>query len=190
METKETKSESAKESKKSGGFKIRPLYIFAAIAFIAILGIIYIASAPASPSVVAVGDTINVSYTGTFINGTVFDSNVGKTPLQFTVGSGLMISGFDHAVVGMHVNEEKTVTLTANEAYGEIDPTLFVQVPANTFKNQTVQTGMVIERTANEQQQRGTVTAVNATTITIDFNPPLAGHTLVFAIKVLTIQKG
>ena len=70
------------------------------------------------PAVVAaVGDTVNVTYTGMFDNKTVFDTNVNGTPLTFTVGAGQMIPGFDAAVRGMKVNEEKTVTIPADQAY-------------------------------------------------------------------------
>ena len=65
------------------------------------------------------GDTVDVFYTGTFTNGTVFDSNVGGQPLQFTVGSGQVIPGFDQAVLGMKLKESKTVTIPANDAYGQ-----------------------------------------------------------------------
>jgi FKBP-type peptidyl-prolyl cis-trans isomerase 2 len=191
METKETNGvNETKESKKSEGFKIRPLHIFAIIALVLIAGVFYMAINNAAAPVVSAGDTINVSYTGTFANGTVFDTNVGKQPLQFTVGTGQLIKGFDEGVVGMHLNEEKTITIPANEAYGEVNPALFVQVPTNAFKNQTMQVGMIVGRTANGQQEQGVVSAVNASVVTVNFNPPLAGHTLIFTIKVLSIHKG
>ena len=146
---------------------------------------------PAPVSVVAAGDIVNVSYTGTFTNGTVFDSNVGGHQLQFTAGAGQLIKGFDDAVIGMRLGEEKNVTIPVNEAYGEINPALIVSVPSNTFGNHTVQVGSIIRRSLNNTQvQQGVVTAVNATNVTVDFNPPLAGQTLIFQIKVLSIKKG
>lgn len=177
---------------KSTGIKIKPVYILViAVLAIIILGVAYLVTNNVAGPTVAVGDTINVSYTGTFTNGTVFDSNVGKQPLQFTVGSGELIEGFDQGVVGMHLNEQKTITIPANEAYGEINPALMVQVPSSSFGNKTVQVGMtVVSTTASGQQEQGTVIAVNETTVTVDFNSPLAGQTLIFTIKVLSIQKG
>ena len=126
------------ETNESVGFKIKPPHIFAVIALVLLLGVIYLAINNTSASAVAAGDTINVSYTGTFTNGTVFDSNVGKSPLEFTVGAGQLIAGFDKGVIGMKVDEEKTITIPINEAYGEINPALMVQVPSNAFGNQTV----------------------------------------------------
>ncbi|MEM5804239.1 MAG: FKBP-type peptidyl-prolyl cis-trans isomerase [Candidatus Aenigmatarchaeota archaeon] len=67
---------------------------------------------------VAKGDTVSVYYTGTFVNGTVFDSNVGGRALTFRAGMGQMIPGFDNGVIGMKMNEEKTLTLPPEQAYG------------------------------------------------------------------------
>lgn len=65
-----------------------------------------------------VGDTIKVHYTGTLDNGTVFDSSIGREPLQFTIGQGKMIPGFDKGVVGLNLSESKTITIPADQAYG------------------------------------------------------------------------
>lgn len=176
------------ETDKKTGFRINPLYILAIVVLVGV--VIYVALGYTSGPVVAIGDKINVTYTGTFTNGTVFDSNVGKQPLTFMVGSGSMIKGFDEGVVGMKLNEEKTITIPATEAYGEINPALIVEVPANTFGNQTMEVGSGVVRTVNGQQEQGVVTAISKTNVTLDFNPPLAGQTLIFKIKVTSIQKG
>ena len=170
--------------------KLSKVHIAAiAIVLIAAVAVVYMVVSNAGP-VVTNGDTIKVYYTGTFTNGTVFDSNVGKSPLQFTVGSGQVIPGFDNGVIGMKVNEERTITIPANEAYGEINPALITVVPLATFGNQTVEVGMGVGKTVNGQQISGVITAVNKTDATIDFNPPLAGKTLVFNITILSIKKG
>jgi peptidylprolyl isomerase len=170
--------------------KIQQSYVIGAVVLVALLVIAYLAVGRGPVPVVAMGDNITVSYTGTFLNGTVFDSSVGKAPLQFIVGAGQMIPGFDHGVIGMSLNEEKTITIPANQAYGSVNPALYVSVPSNTFGNMTMQVGMVIRRSTNGLQQQGVVTAVNATNVTIDFNSALAGKTLVFKIKILSIKKG
>ena len=175
------------EHEKKSGFKIKPLYAAVAVlAIIVIIAGIYLATN--TNQVVKLGDTVNVTYTGTFANGTVFDSNVGGQPLQFTVGSGQVIVGFDNAVVGMKVGENKTITLLPQDAYGEVNSSLIIGVPANAFGSQTVEKGMQV---SNPQSgQRGIITEVNKTNVTIDFNPPLAGKTLIFAIKILSIKTG
>jgi FKBP-type peptidyl-prolyl cis-trans isomerase 2 len=176
----------ANESK---GIRINPMYVVAIVVVVVIALCAAYLVLGASP-VVAAGDIINVSYTGSFTNGTVFNSNVGGTPLQFTVGAGQLIEGFDQGVVGMHLNEQKTITIPVNEAYGEVNPALIVPVPSNSFKNQTMQVGMTVSTISDGQQEDGIVTAVNKTTVLVDFNSPLAGKTLVFTIKVLSIKKG
>jgi len=69
-------------------------------------------------AVAKAGDTVKVNYTGTLQDGTQFDTSVGKTPLEFVIGAGTVIKGFDAAVTGMKVGEKKTVTILAADAYG------------------------------------------------------------------------
>ncbi|MDE1804725.1 MAG: peptidylprolyl isomerase [Candidatus Micrarchaeota archaeon] len=140
--------------------------------------------------VVANGDTVSVEYTGSLSNGTVFDSNVGGAPFNFTVGANQVIPGFDSAIRGMHKGQNKTFTIPFMQAYGPINASLIVSVPVNAFGNQTVHPGMQVGTTEqNGQQMRGIVEAVNATTATVNFNPPLAGQNLTFSIKVLAIYQ-
>lgn len=169
---------------------MRKLFVFiAAIVALAVLGAIYTTVSSASVPTVGIGDTIEVNYTGTFTNGTVFGSNAGQPPLKFTVGAGQVIPGFDNGVVGMRLGEERTVTVQPNEAYGQINASLIVKVPMSSFGNRTVQIGMTVGENVNGRLIQGTITAANATTATVDFNPPLAGKTLVFRIRVIGIQK-
>ena len=166
------------------------LSIILIIAAAAIIGI-YMATNNTSP-IVANGDTVDVFYTGTFTNGTVFDSNVGGQPLQFTVGSGQVIPGFDQAVLGMKLKESKTVTIPANDAYGPVNPSLIVEVPLSKFGNQSSQIkigSVVTQQSTSGQPIQGIVTNINGGNATIDFNPPLAGKTLIFNITVENITK-
>ena len=93
------------------------------------------------PVVAAVGDTVNVTYTLMFDNKTVYQTNVNTSPFTFTVGSGQVLPGFDAAVRGMKVNEEKTVTIPADQAY-VYNPALVQIVPKSLFQtNQTIYPG-------------------------------------------------
>ncbi len=166
--------------------KIPYKLLLAAIAIV-VVGLVYFAFF--STPVVAVGDTIGAYYTGSFVNGTKFSSNIGGPQLNFTVGAGNVIPGFDQGVVGMKLNETKTITLPPDEAYGQVNPSLIVKVPVSDFGNQTVTAGMFVTQTFNGKQSQGVVTAVNATTATLDFNQLLAGQTLVFTIRVVVIHK-
>ncbi len=162
------------------------------IAILLVLAVAYFAffSSNATVPTVVKGDTIGVYYTGTLTNGTVFGSNVGQQPLQFTVGSGQVIPGFDQGVIGMKLNQTRNLTIPANAAYGPINPALIIKAPLSQFKNRNVTVGMpVTETQSNGQQAQGTVIAVNSTTATINFNSPLAGQTLIFSIKVVKIQQ-
>jgi FKBP-type peptidyl-prolyl cis-trans isomerase 2 len=169
--------------------KLNIFHIIAIVAIVAILaGVIYIVKSNASsPQVVVAGDTVQVNYTGTFTNGTVFDSSAGKTPLEFTVGANQVIPGFNNAVIGMKLGEEKNVTIDPNNGYGNVNPELIMDVPRSAFGNQSVDVGMYVSEQSGPQ---GVITAANSTNVTVDFNPPLAGKTLLFNIKVVGIQKG
>ncbi|HUY70024.1 MAG TPA: peptidylprolyl isomerase [Candidatus Baltobacteraceae bacterium] len=171
---------------KAGG--IKPVHaIGIIIAIVIIIGVVYVAtSSSASAATVAVGDNVSVIYTGTLTNGTVFDSNVGGAPLNFTVGAGQMIQGFDQGVVGMKLNEDKTLTLPPAEAYGNVNPALVVTLPRSQLGNLTVAVGT---RLQSSNGQVGVVKSVNETNVTIDFNSELAGQTLIFQVKVVSIKK-
>ena len=135
------------------------------------------------------GDTVKVDYTGTLTDGTVFDSSVGKTPLEFTVGAGQMIEGFDNAVLGMKVGQNKTVVLPPEEAYGAYREDLVVAVNKTQMggaANATVGQKLSVMY-ANGTGATFTVLAVNDTTVTLDTNPPLAGKTLKFDIKLVSV---
>lgn len=146
-------------------------------------------SSGSSAQVVRLGDTISVNYTGAFTNGTIFDaSSYHGGVFNFTVGSNV-IQGFSQGVIGMTVGETNTITIPANDAYGPVNSALFIDVPTNVLEadlNRTPVIGMPI---TDGSGQQGVITAVNATNTTVDFNPPLAGKTLIFKITVVKILK-
>jgi peptidylprolyl isomerase len=160
------------------------------VAVIIILAAYAFVTSSSAAETVAIGDNVSIYYSGSFTNGTVFNSNFGGTPFNFTVGANQVIPGFDNAVIGMKLNQNKTVTIPMNEAYGPINPNLIVRVPIKDLNNQSVKAGMLLtETTTTGQSLQGRVLSVNSTNATIDFNAPLAGYTLVFTIKVLRISK-
>ena len=175
------------EKIKAGKYSVNTAY--AAIAVVAILAGVVLVLNATTVQAVAKGDNVSVYYTGTFTNGTVFDSNVGRAPLNFTVGAGQLITGFDNAVLGMTVGETKNVTIPMNEAYGPVNPAMIVSVALSVFGNSTITPGMTVTRTVNGQYFPGIVRSVNATNATIDFNSPLAGKDLVFKIELASIHK-
>lgn len=135
------------------------------------------------------GDTVRIHYTGTLDNGTRFDSSEGREPLEFNLGGGQVIPGFDAAVDGMAVGESKTVTIPAAEAYGERHEQLVQQVPREMLPD-TIEpaVGMQLQSQSPEGQVMNlVVTEVNNASITVDANHPLAGQALTFSIELVEI---
>ncbi len=136
-----------------------------------------------------VGDTIRVHYTGTLDNGTVFDSSVGREPLEFTIGRGQMIPGFDKGVVGLNPSESKTITIPADQAYGPYRQDL-VQVVARDqlpTDSELEVCQMLQSRQPNGQIILVTVTNVTDSNVTLDANHRLAGKNLTFEIQLVEI---
>jgi FKBP-type peptidyl-prolyl cis-trans isomerase 2 len=140
--------------------------------------------------IVQEGDTITVEYEGRLDDGTVFDSSdKHKEPLQFTVGEGKIIKGFDEAVVGMKIGEEKEITIPPELAYGQHNPELVRDLPRNVFpEDQEIQEGMVFMMSLPDDRQVPVrISAVAEEKVTVDLNSPLAGKTLTFTIKIINI---
>jgi peptidylprolyl isomerase len=136
------------------------------------------------------GDKVGVEYTGTLSDGTQFDSNVGKAALEFTVGGGQMIKGFDKAVVGMKVGETKTVTIPAAEAYGTYDNSKVIDISREKLPaTMNPKVGDKLPLQIGGQAAYLPVIKVTASTVTVDANHSLAGKDLTFKIKLLTILK-
>ncbi|MEK6887935.1 MAG: FKBP-type peptidyl-prolyl cis-trans isomerase [Candidatus Aenigmatarchaeota archaeon] len=150
-------------------------YYFALLSIVLILGCV-----GTTGKVVTIGDNVSVDYTGMFENGTIFDSSLS---LQFTVGAGQMIKGFDAAVIGMHDSEEKNVTIKPDEAYGNYSLDNIMIFPISSVPNGT-KAGDVLY--GDGQPVR--VLEVRNDTVFIDVNHPLAGKTLVFKIRIVKIN--
>ncbi|RLE21967.1 MAG: peptidylprolyl isomerase [Acidobacteria bacterium] len=138
---------------------------------------------------VKAGDTVQVHYTGTLDNGEVFDSSRDRDPLEFKVGGGMVIPGFDKAVLGLKAGESTTAKLPPEEAYGEIRKELIMPMQKSQIPEDiTPEVGMQVMLQAQEGQQiPATITEVNENTIILDANAPLAGKTLNFDIEVVKI---
>lgn len=136
------------------------------------------------------GDTVNVHYTGKLDNGTVFDSSVNREPLEFTIGEGRVIPGFEEAVVEMNPGDSKTVKIPANEAYGPRRDEMIVVVDRSQFPpDLNPEVGEQLEmRQADGQSFIVTVTDINDSNVTLDANHPLAGEDLTFDIQLMDIK--
>jgi|TARA_R110002124_G_scaffold251929_2_gene417190 peptidylprolyl isomerase len=141
-------------------------------------------------STVENGNTVSVHYRGTLNDGTEFDSSHSRDEaLTFQVGTGQMIPGFDTALVGMNVGETKNVTLTPDQAYGDVNADAFADIPKTSFPDDFVYTeGAMIQGMGPNGPVVGTITEVNETDVNVNFNHPMAGKDLNFEIELLEIQ--
>lgn len=136
------------------------------------------------------GDTVKIHYTGTLDDGSQFDSSAGRDPLEFTVGSGQVIPGFDQAVEGMAVGDTKTVNIPAEDAYGPRHDQMVQDVPKSALPDDLKpEVGMTLQAQGPDGQFLDlTVTAVEEESITVDGNHPLAGKALKFDLELVEIS--
>ncbi|WP_315790706.1 peptidylprolyl isomerase [Fischerella sp. JS2] len=136
------------------------------------------------------GDTVKVHYTGKLDDGTVFDTSVEREPLQFSIGEGLVIPGFEQAVVGMTPGESKRTNIPADEAYGPYRPELVMVVDKERIPTDvSVEVGQMLQISqSNGQAIPVVVTEVSDSQITLDANHPLAGQELIFDIQLVQID--
>lgn len=135
------------------------------------------------------GDTVRVHYHGKLKDGSTFDSSEGRAPLEFTVGSGQVIKGFDDALAGMQIGDKKTVEIPVNEAYGERNDDMMMEFPKTDFPPDVVPApGLELQMS----DQAGNIfpvviTEVKEESVILDANHPLAGKDLVFEIELVSI---
>ncbi len=136
------------------------------------------------------GSNVKVHYKGTFDDGTVFDSSLDCDPLEFTIGGGQVIPGFENAVIGMSIGETKTSRITSDKAYGPHLEEMVVafdrgQLPADLQPS----IGQVLQFRRNDGYIiEVKVTDLSDTSVTFDGNHPLAGKDLIFEIQLLEIK--
>ena len=135
------------------------------------------------------GDKVKVHYTGKLADGTQFDSSVDREPLEFIVGAGEVIAGFEEAVVGMQPGETKVTTINADEAYGAYDEDLLLEVERGQFPPEiTPEVGQQLQlHQENGEVFGAVVTGFSDDAVTLDANHPLAGQQLTFEIELLAI---
>lgn len=135
------------------------------------------------------GDIVSVHYTGTLSDGTIFDTSVGQDPMTFTLGQGMLIPGFEAAVLGMSaVGDTVKVTIPAAEAYGEYNEEMIIVVPRSEVPEHIEpEVGLMVQLVSDEGELEVGITAVTDEAVTLDANHPLAGQDLTFEIEVVKI---
>jgi peptidylprolyl isomerase len=136
------------------------------------------------------GNTVSVFYTGTLDDGTLFDTNVNATPLTFTLGQGMVIPGFEAAVLGMRINEPKTVFIPFEKAYGSYNPSLIFTVNRSVRNDYIPVVGeyITVRRNSDGALIQAKIINVTASTITYDENNALAGKNLTFSIRLVGVK--
>jgi peptidylprolyl isomerase len=135
------------------------------------------------------GDKVKVHYHGKLRSGETFDSSQGREPLEFTVGSGQVIKGFDNGVMGMNVGDKKTVEIPVGDAYGEKSQEMIIEFPKNQFPpDMNPEEGMqLMMNNGAGQSFPVTVTEVKEESVILDANHPLAGQDLIFDLELVEI---
>lgn len=138
---------------------------------------------------VKTGDTVKIHYTGKLDDGTVFDSSVEREPLEFKVGEGQVIPGFESAVIDMTVGDEKQFTIPPDDAYGSKREDMVLEVPKADLPDEiTPEVGLPLQIQAQDGSVADVVVSdIKDETITIDGNHPLAGENLNFEVKLVEI---
>jgi len=135
------------------------------------------------------GDKIKVHYHGKLTSGETFDSSEGREPLEFEVGSGMVIKGFDDGVTGMKIGEKKTINIPAEEAYGEKNPDMLMDFPKDRLPaDMQIELGMQLMMSDPSGQQFPVkVNEIKEEIIVLDGNHPLAGEELIFDLELVEI---
>ena len=128
------------------------------------------------------GTKVKVHYTGTLNDGSVFDSSEGREPLEFTIGENRVIKGFEDGVQDMKLNQEKTIKIKPEEAYGARDERMVVSVPRDKLSKEIEKGTKLILKGPEGQQLPAVITEITEDTVKIDLNHPLAGKELNFKV--------
>jgi len=136
------------------------------------------------------GDTVKVHYTGQLENGDVFDSSREREPLEFVIGSGNVIPGFENGIIEMEVGDTKRITISPDEGYGERREELVVKVPKEEFPDHiTPAVGQQLQiKQGDGDILNVNITGLDSESVTLDANHPLAGHTLLFDVELMEIS--
>jgi FKBP-type peptidyl-prolyl cis-trans isomerase 2 len=138
------------------------------------------------------GDTVKIHYHGRLTDGTTFDSSEGREPLEFELGGGQVIPGFDLGVTGMAIGEKKTINIPAAEAYGEKNEEMILEFPRAQFPEDMVpEIGMQLNMSNGQGQNFPVVIVeVKEEVVMLDANHPLAGKELIFDLELVEIAGG
>jgi FKBP-type peptidyl-prolyl cis-trans isomerase 2 len=155
----------------------------------ALATLVALAVSGCAPATVSKNQVVQIAYKGTLPDGTLFAQSPEGKPLEFLVGAGILIPALEKGLLGMKTGETRTVTVKAADAYGEWDPKALKELPRGEFpKDVELKVGSRYQFTTSNGPIVVTVAALTPTTVTIDFNHPLAGKDLTFEVTVVKIR--
>jgi len=134
------------------------------------------------------GKTVKVHYKGTLDDGSVFDSTEGRGPIEFEMGSGTLITGFENTVAEMEIDETRSVTIPSAEAYGDVNEDMVGQIPRSNLPEEIEpEVGMVLSMESSDGDMPVRVVAMDEENLTLDANHPLAGQNLTFELTLIEV---
>ena len=135
------------------------------------------------------GKTVKVHYKGTLDDGSVFDNSEGRDPIEFQMGSGSLIPGFEAAVAEMEIDETRSVTIPSAEAYGDVNEDMVGEIPRSNLPDDIEpEVGMVLSMQSPDGEMPVRVVAVDEENLTLDANHPLAGQNLTFELTLIEVN--
>ena len=136
-------------------------------------------------------NTIKVNYTGKLSNGQIFDTSEGKEPIEFVLGQGRLIPGFEKGLIDMKLNEKKTIEIEKDQAYGDVNYNLIQEIKKTDLpQDMEPKVGMgLVSKSPDGKEINLMVVEVKDESIVIDGNHPLAGHDLIFDVEVVEIKE-
>jgi peptidylprolyl isomerase len=135
------------------------------------------------------GKTVKVHYKGTLNDGTVFDSSEGRDPLEFEMGSGTVIAGFETAVGPMEIDETKKVTIPSSEAYGDFNEDMVGLIPRTSLPEDiTPEVGLILSMQSPDGEMPVRIVEMDDENLTLDANHPLAGQDLTFELTLVEVS--
>jgi len=135
------------------------------------------------------GKTVKVHYKGTLDDGSVFDSSEGRDPIEFQMGSGSLIPGFEAAVAEMKIDETRSVTIPSAEAYGDVNDDMVGEIPRTNLPDDIKpEVGMVLSMQSPDGEMPVRVVAMDEENLTLDANHPLAGQNLTFELTLIEVN--
>ncbi len=143
------------------------------------------------PAALAIEDgaSVELEYTLTDESGQVLDTNKGEKPLTYTQGKRQLLPALERQLIGLHAGDEKKVSLGPSDAFGPVDPNAVVEVAKETIPDGALEVGaQLIGRTPKGETRPVTVKEIREETVILDLNHPLAGKTVLFAIKIVGVM--